>query len=139
MPTWLRHVGSALLVALLLAYAHSPTALSGFVGEDYATIVAAERIAGPASGRGDTGRLEALFSVPGVDGHPVAAASLVLSDVLWSPAAGGPLALLMPRLENLLLLCLAAWVIGRFVRRLLWPWVGTDHGRAAGRAGGLGG
>lgn len=137
MPTWLRHVGSALLVALLLAYAHSPAALSGFVGEDYATIVAVERIAGPGSVRGGTGRLEALFSVPGVAGHPVAAASLVLSAVLWSPAAGGPLALLMPRLENLLLLCLAAWVIGRFVRRLLWPWVGTDHGRAAGRAASL--
>jgi len=57
-----------------------------------------------------------------------------LTDLLWSPAQGGRVSLVVPRLENLVLLCVGAWIIGRFVRRLLWPWVGTEHGTAAGRA-----
>lgn len=137
MPTRLRRVGAVLLVLLLLAYAHSPTALSGFVGEDFATLVAVEQVARPERTQSAGELARALFSVPGAEGHPLAAASLVATELLWSPARGGPSSLVMPRVENLLLLCLAAWAIGRFVRRLFWPWVGSEHGSAAGRAASL--
>ncbi len=64
--------------------------------------------------------------------EPLAALSLAISSALWSQAgtfgAASPLPL---RIENLLLFTLAAIGAGVFLRRLVSPWLGDEHARAA--------
>ncbi len=64
--------------------------------------------------------------------EPLAALSLAISSALWSQAgafgAASPLPL---RIENLLLFTLAAIGAAVFLRRLVSPWLGDEHARAA--------
>ena len=138
MPGWLRRTGGVLALLLLVVYATVPLLSAGFLRDDFACLATASEVIGPEGGPGALNRIERLLEVEGTEGHPLAGASVVLSAWLasglgaeggqpWSPAGARLL-----RLENLALLLIAAWGLGRFVRRLLRPWTGSDQGAAAG-------
>jgi hypothetical protein len=125
----------ALLVVALLAFcalAYAPLARAGFVGSDLPSLVHASRIAWPHASAGES---EAEFDwLRLTDGgvRPLAAASLALSSRLWSESGTWvPSAAVWLRLENLILLLLAGWMIGRTVQRALVPWYGSEVARSA--------
>lgn len=130
MDRWFRSpvgvLALSLALALMVAYAYAPLADIGFVSEDFEILgSAAEAIEeGPNPGQ--------AFSIAGTQGHPLAGLSVLASQALWSDEGDwserSPLPL---RLENLLLLALAAWGLALFVRRLLRPWTGSDQATAA--------
>lgn len=149
MPRPLAWALGALFVLALFLHAHGPlfesapgagaTSASGAAGtgapgagfsESDARALLASCAAGERS-------LEALDPRPwfeiAADGlAPLGAASLALSANLWSDGAALGAAGPVPfRAENLLLLALAAAGAGVFLRRLIAPWVGDDHARAA--------
>lgn len=135
MPRWLK----ALLIVAALAWAvvvYRPYLLGtdadsrGFLGGDLETLV-------EAAGPGDA-QLVALqdmsaadyVQAAGAEGSFLGGASLALSRRLWGV---NPSSAFIYRLENLLLLVALGLGLGHFVRRLLVPWTGLDHARAAAR------
>jgi hypothetical protein len=121
----------ALLLLALLAFcalAYAPLARAGFVGDDLPILVHASRLAWPAT----PGAEFEWSSLLEGGARPLAAASLALSSRLWSDAGTwDPSAAAWLRLENLILLLLAGWMIGRTVQRALVPWYGSEVARSA--------
>ena len=119
----------ALLFLGLVAFSQSPLARAGFTGGDFRLLAVSE---GPPWTQ-DAAHLAQIG-----DGSLPAGASLSLSGALWG---AGPVrdaagvadagAARGWRLENLALLLLAAAGLMPFVERLLLPWVGGSHARAA--------
>lgn len=121
---------AALLVFVALAYA--PLARAGFVGQDLPLLVHASRIAWPNTGDISLESSAVWPSLATSEIPPLAAASLALSSRLWSQAGvWGESAAVWLRFENLLLLLLAGWMIGRTVQRALVPWYGSEVARSA--------
>ena len=131
-----RQLLELVLVGLLVGLAYSPLAEAGWVGEDWQTLEAAAELAGlgPESSLLMREPL-ALYRVPGTDARPLAALSISISTRLFGdgghldPRQAGLL-----RLENLILLLLAAFGARRLIRRGLQQWTGTEQASAAGRA-----
>ena len=120
------------LAAVLLAACTWPLIGAGPVGEDFHALAEAARL-----GEGELGA-RALFGMESTGGRPLAALSLALSHRMWCPdGLWTPGALTAVRLENLLLAVATALCLGRFLARLLLPWSGAEHARAAGRAAAL--
>ena len=133
MPRWLPRLLWILLSLALAAFAYGPLKGAGPVGEDFQVLHDASRIAWPAEG--ESPGLSGLLEVHGQDERPLAALSLVVTSRVWTD--GGewtPGAVFSLRLENLLLLLLAAIGISRFLRRMLEPWSGREQARAASHA-----
>ena len=140
MPGVLKRIFTVCAIVLLVAYAYAPLVDAEFVGEDFPVLIDAGRIAWPemrpiVDGAVPSLRVADLFGVHGTDERPLAAISLALSSRLWSDGGAwtGSEAVWL-RGENLLMLCIAALALARLVRRLLLPWTGSEHARAAGRA-----
>jgi len=133
MPRWLAWTLGALFVLALGLHAHQPLlGESGGAGFSQSDLRALLGVADCL----DDGRLRAnpgaYFDAQASGVRPLAAFSLATSTALWSDggALGGARALPM-RVENLLLLLLAAIGAGLFLRRLALPWLGDEHARAA--------
>ncbi len=134
MSPWLRRLGAALITLLLIAHAHAPVIPVGPTGGEYHTLVDVEELVHAPEDLGLEQRFHLLFDVHGTEGRPLPALSLAVSTLLWSPDAGRLFPL---RVENLVLLVLAAWCTSVFVRRLLVPWLGSEQAAAAGLASAL--
>jgi hypothetical protein len=134
MSVWLRRLGGLALTLLLVGYAYVAVIGVGLTGGEYRTLVEVEEIVHPSAEVGVEDRFHNLFDVHGTEGRPLSALSLAVSALLWSPGTDGLIAL---RIENLLLLALAAACTSIFVRRLLVPWLGSEQASAAGRASAL--
>ncbi len=133
MPSWLQRLGTALVVLLLLGYAHAPALTAGLSGGEFRTLLEVEQVLHPGVDTGLGERAAALFEVHGFALRPLAAASLLISRLV-TPGPVGAGAMVLLRLENLLWLLVGALCFGSFVKRLLWSWVGSDQAAAAGRA-----
>jgi hypothetical protein len=145
MPRWLGRsfLTAAFLLVWLFAYRHlvvgnaTHPGAAGCIRTDFETLAEVGGCVQSPASRDVGQRLGCLFEVRATGGHPLAALSLVVSSSVWSDAGSWrgrpPLAL---RLENLLLLGLAALGLRAFLRRLLWPWTGRDQAAAAGTAAG---
>jgi hypothetical protein len=132
MPTRLRRTASALVFLLLASWAWSPALDAGFARGEFQTLVEVGRA---VSATGAGAAAQALFTAHGTAGHPLPALDLALSHLLWSRGGDWSASPVWPlRLENALLLCLGAWLLGRFAARALAPWTGAEHARAAGWA-----
>ncbi|MDG1499070.1 MAG: hypothetical protein P8N31_11820 [Planctomycetota bacterium] len=144
MPSWLNHLlllGAFLLLGVVygpyLRGAGSPNseATGGFLGKDL--LVLADAAGGRTYSASSVEPLPMqemslkAFVDAGGRGSVLSGASIALSRRLWGVTDSSAK---FYRLENLLLLILAGLGLGNFVRRLLQPWTGTDHGRAAARA-----
>jgi hypothetical protein len=123
------------LLGILVLVAHASLFGVGPVGEDFRTLVDASRaVHSELGGAADAGA-DAYFDRAGTAGRPLAALSLGLSSWLWT--SGGvwtPFAIGCLRLENLVLLFLVSYGLGRFLRRLVAPWTGSEHANAAATA-----
>lgn len=144
MPSWLKNL-LLLGAILLLGSVYGPylqvsgnpgsEATGGFLGKDL--LVLADAAGGQAYSASSVEPLPmqemslAAFVDAGGRGSVLSGASMALSRRLWGVTDSSAK---FYRLENLLLLILAGLGLGNFVRRLLQPWTGTDHGRAAARA-----
>lgn len=126
------------LLAILFAFAalaYTPILTPGFAADDLEVLLGASDVA--CARPFD---LRDLYTVAGAEGRPAAGLSLVLSVWTWSgwfwtgEASWTPTAGVFLRLENLLLLILAAWGLFVAVRRGLAPWTGPEHSRAASRS-----
>ncbi len=140
MPGVLKRIFTTFAILFLVAFAYAPLVDAEFVGEDFPVLIDAGRIAWPEMRPLEDGvapdfEIEDLFGVHGTDERPLAAISLAISSRLWSDkgAWSGSEAVWL-RAENLFLLVIAALALVRLVRRLLLPWTGSEHARAAGRA-----
>lgn len=140
MPGVLKRIFTTFAILFLVAFAYAPLVEAEFVGEDFPVLIDAGRIAWPEmrpleSGLTPEFELADLYHVHGTDKRPLAALSLAISSRLWSDGGswtGGEAVWL--RAENLFFLCIAALALCRVVRRLLLPWTGSEHARAAGKA-----
>jgi len=133
MPRWLPRLLWILLSLALAAFAYGPLKGAGPVGEDFQVLDDVSRIAWPAEGEGPG--LSGLLEVHGQDERPLAALSLIITSRVWTDGgAWTPGAVFSLRLENLLLLLLAAIGISRFLRRMLEPWSGREQARAVSHA-----
>jgi hypothetical protein len=152
MPRWLFWSGSSLLVLVFLGYAYQPVffgggggaegaqvaaaggAPTGFLHDDFRALAEVAR----SEGRSDRSTLGKFLGASTLDDHPLAALSLRVSARLWSDGGSwigrSPLAL---RLQNLALLVVAAAGLWLFLRRLLWPWTGSEQANAAGATAAL--
>jgi hypothetical protein len=123
------------LLGLLVLVAHASLFGVGPVGEDFPILVETSRAVHPDLGGIPGSALETCFELSGTSGRPLAALSLVTSSWFWSSdGIWTHVALGFLRLENLLLLTLSAFVLCRFLRRLVAPWVGSEGAQAAGQA-----
>jgi hypothetical protein len=123
------------LVLVLFVAVYAPLFGAGPVGEDLPVLVEASRALHPELGGGLDLGADLLYTRAGTDARPLAALSLGTSDWLWTQSGvWTPFALALLRLENLFLLLLTAYLLGRFVRRLVVPWTGIDQAVAAGYA-----
>ena len=135
MPRWLKAL--LLLAAVLWALVvyrpylfGTDEASRGFIGDDLSVLVS-------AAGQGD-GQVLALQDMSAADyahaagpkGSFLGGASMALSRRLWAVSESSAT---FYRLENLLLLLAMGLGLGHLVRRLLVPWTGLDHARAAAR------
>ena len=133
MPRWIHRLFWILLSLALAAFAYGPLKGAGPVGEDFQVLDDVSRIAWPAEGEGPG--LSGLLEVHGQDERPLAALSLIIASRVWTDGgAWTPGAVFSLRLENLLLLLLAAIGISRFLRRMLEPWSGREQARAVSHA-----
>jgi hypothetical protein len=127
----------------LLFYAYQPVFWggaepgepTGFVDTDFESLAQIESSLRPDPQAGLAVRVANLFGVEALGGHPLAALSVSVSTALWSDrgvwVGRSPLVL---RLENLLLLLFAAVLLRAFLRRVLWPWTGSEQAGAAATA-----
>ena len=125
MHPWMRTTFTVLGLVVLAAFAYFPLLRAGFVASDYRVLV---EVGGGGAEETDG---EASEAVPM---PPLSGLSLSTSRWLWGMHDRGPLGLrpaLFLRLENLGLLALAAVGLALFTRRLLLPWTGSEHSRAA--------
>ena len=123
------------LLAVLVLVAHASLFGVGPVGEDFRTLVEASRAVHPELGGVTGAGGDSLFDRAGTAGRPLAALSLGTSS--WLFTSGGvwtPFAISWLRFENLVLLFLVAYGLGRFLRRLVAPWTGSEHANAASSA-----
>ena len=143
MPQWLLRGGAFTVLGLLLLYAYQPLLLggvepgspAGFVDTDFECLAEVGSSLRPGPQAGLAGRVADLFDVAALGGHPLAALSLSVSTALWSDRGSwvGRAPLLL-RIENLLLLLAAAVLLRAFLRRVLWPWTGSEQAGAAATA-----
>lgn len=133
MPRWLAWTLGALFVLALGLHAHQPLlGEGGGIGFSQSDLRALLGVSDCL----DQGRLRAqagcYFDAQQSGARPLAALSLATSTALWSDGGslGGARALPL-RVENLLMLLLAAIGAGLFLRRLALPWLGDEHARAA--------
>lgn len=132
MPEWSRKAALCAVFLLLLSFAYGPLVSAGFVGEDHRVLVGVSGL-DPFGWSGAS----RLYRAPGADEHPLAALSLVWSSRTWSEGGAWSTDVAwVLRLENLLLLALAAFGVARFLPRLLEPWTDADQARAAGLVAG---
>ncbi|MFT4648574.1 MAG: hypothetical protein ACI9X4_001799 [Glaciecola sp.] len=117
----------ALAIALALVV-YAPLLPAGFFGGDFGLLARIAEI---------DGTLGSYFSVAGTDGRPLAALSLVGSEALWArESAAGTVAwseygAAWLRLENLLLLFVAAIGLRAVLVRALEPFLGAEQARSA--------
>ncbi len=141
MPRWLKGLLMTLalgwVVVVYAPYLRGIGPGSGdFLGGDLAVLVDAS--GGPEVSRThaepvplqDMGA-QAYLAAGGERGSLLTGASLALSRRLWGVAESSAT---FYRLENLILLLAAGLGLANFIRRLLLPWTGADHARAAARA-----
>lgn len=123
MPSPLRRTLVALAFALAAAWAWRPLFQHGLRGDE----LSHARALGAVDG------LEAAVRLDPTLARPLAA---VAGGVLARTLSGAaPLAELFGwRAHHVLALLLAAWLLGRFTRRLSEPWIGAELARAAGWA-----
>ena len=135
MSSALRRVFVVVLFLVLAAWVYEPLLRSGPIGPDYEVLAGASRIGyGHLRPPEDMG-WRRMFVAPGVEGHPIAAFSLgLVSRVFTEGGLWSERAVHLLRVENLLLLGLAAVLLGRYVQRLLLPWTGSEQAIAAGYA-----
>jgi hypothetical protein len=139
MPRWLKNL--LILGAILLTGAVYAPYLSGVDGEDGSggflgkdLIVLAEAAGGLeiSAVQVEPVPLQEMsfeaFTNAGGRGSVLSGASMALSRRLWGVTESSAK---FYRLENLLLLIAAGLGMGELARRLLIPWTGTEHGRAA--------
>ncbi len=126
MPALVRRALVALCFALAAAWAWSPLFVHSLRGEELGAAAALRRVESLAdAARFDPAHARPLAALIGgalarvLDGAPAA-----LEVALW-------------RAHHVALLLLAAWLLGRFVRRLGEPWIGAELARAAGWAAAL--
>jgi hypothetical protein len=123
------------LLGVLVLVAHASLFGVGPVGEDFRTLVEASRaVHTELGGVADAGS-DSFYDRAGTSGRPLAALSLGTSS--WLFTSGGvwtPFAISWLRFENLVLLLLVAFGLGRFLRRLVAPWTGSEHANAASSA-----
>ncbi len=134
MPRWLAWTLGALFAFALVLHAHGPlfknsSPGAGFSGSDMRALISV----GDCLEHGRP-RLapEPYFKASESGQHPIGALSLAISSALWSH--GGAFGAASPtpmRAENLILLLIAAAGAGVFLRRLVLPWLGDEHARAA--------
>lgn len=141
MPRWLK--GLLLTLAIVwVAVVYAPylrgigPGTGGFLGGDLAVLA-------EASGGAEISRLHpepvplqdmgarAYLAAGGERGSILTGASLAFSRRLWGVSESSAT---LYRLENLLLLLALGLGLANFTRRLLIPWTGADHARAAARA-----
>ncbi len=134
MPRWFAWTLGALFVLALLLHAHGPLARAagpgtGYSESDLRTLLAVGDCLDHNNLRLEPGP---YFEAGNVGLEPLAALSLAISSAMWSQAgAFGAASPLPMRIENLLLFTLAAIGAGVFLRRLVSPWLGDEHARAA--------
>ncbi len=126
LPPWGRRAAVVAALALLVAVAYAPLRDAGFVGADWRILVA-------ASGASGADLLDArtLFELGGPGGSILTGAWTAASRQVWGVEGEGAAAALPYRLENLAMLLAGAAGIALFLRRLLLPWTGSEHARAA--------
>lgn len=123
------------LLGVLVLVAHASLFGVGSVGDDFRTLVEASRATHASLAWDADGGSGSLYARAGTSGRPLAALSLDTSAWLWT--SGGvwtTFAVTCMRLENLALLFLVAYGLGRFLRRLVTPWTGSEHANAASTA-----
>ncbi|HUR28507.1 MAG TPA: hypothetical protein VM509_09995, partial [Planctomycetota bacterium] len=135
MSRWLAWTLGALFALALVLHAHGPLLRvadqpgKGFSESDLRALLSVE----PCLEDGTPALDPAPYLEARAAGqHPLGAVSLTISSALWSD--GGALGAASPtpwRIENLLLLIVAAAGAGVFLRRLALPWLGDEHARAA--------
>ncbi|MCB9915111.1 MAG: hypothetical protein H6828_08180 [Planctomycetes bacterium] len=124
-----------LLVTVLLLAVYTPLFVAGPVGEDYPVLAEVSRSVHAELGGGTDRGADLFAERASSGGRPLAALSLGTSAWLWtSDGVWTRPALALLRAENLLLLLACAYLLGRFVRRLVVPWTGVDQAVAAGYA-----
>ena len=143
MPQWLLRSGALVVLGLLVVYAYQPMFWggvepgepAGFVDADFECLAQIERSLRPNPQAGLASRMAHLFEVEPLGGHPLAALSLSVSSGLWSERGSwvGRTPLML-RLENLILLLFGAVGLRAFLRRVLWPWTGSEQAGAAATA-----
>ncbi len=135
MAGWSARAGGVVLFLLLSAFAIEPLSRASFTAPELRALAEARGAwSDPPPGGGSGSRQ----SLAGSAGHPLARLSLSLSSTLWSRqgAWAGESALPL-RLENLLLIWVAAAGLWFLLRRLLLPWMGRDSAGSAGLAAGV--
>lgn len=141
MPRWLKSLLLTLAFGwVVVVYAPYMRGIGpgsgGFLGGDLKVLV--EAAGGPETSRlhpepvplQDMGP-RAYLAAGGERGSILTGASLAFSRRLWGVSESSAT---LYRLENLLLLLAAGLGLANFIRRLLLPWTGADHARAAARA-----
>ncbi len=123
-----RKVGIVILAIALALYVYAPLLPAGFFGGDFGVLTSVGILDGSLGG---------YFSVPGLDGRPLAALSLSASEFLWArgaadePAVWSEFGAAWLRLENLLLLFVAAIGLRAVLVRALEPFLGAEQARSA--------
>ncbi len=137
MSSGLRKALGATLLMLLLGFAGAPRMSVGPVGTDARVLAEAVQVSWPVDSAWGSNpwSAPALYGQWAAAGRPLAGGSLALSA--WWHTEGGrwlPGTAARLRVENLVLLLVAAWAAGRLARRMLIPWCGREQARAAGLA-----
>jgi len=118
MPSTLRRTLVALLFCLFASWAWHPLFAHGLRAEELALVSALGELKG----------LDACAGFQPLGGHVLGVA---LSSVL-ARVGDGESAVLVWRAHHVLAVLIAAWLLGRFLRRLATPWVGGELARACG-------
>ncbi len=126
MPALVRRALVALCFALAAAWAWSPLFAHSLRGEELGAAQALRRVDSLAdAARFDPSHTHALAALAGAAfARALDGASAASELVLW-------------RVHHVALLLAAAWLLGRFMRRLGEPWIGAELARAAGWAAAL--
>ncbi len=134
MPRWLAWTLGALFALALVLHAHGRLAVSSAPGTGFSDsdLRALAGVADCLENNRPSLDHRPYFAAQSEGIEPLGALSLALSTALWSD--GGALGAASPlgmRIENFLLFLIAAAGAGVFLRRLILPWLGDEHARAA--------